>query len=343
MPGQHGSSEVDANHRLVLAVKRMTWIKGKHHLRQMTCAKSRSVTLALAGLKLDNTFKLQCWIVTEQRVKVLDDVSDVQRTNIPQSNEFHGAWPARHNWKYCDKFSWLLQGLNSNCSSEFKPLQEPGKLVTVFSIMPGRSAAVKLIQLRYFLRWTSDTSSRTLTRCSVTIQHWSLKVLSSLSPARSQGNTPRLGAGNCLRWCFPWSGHTLYGEYEAVIRVHFRTAVLAGHPPPTAGYCIFYSYPPTPEECVLFLAKDGLCQQAAFTKIAEIPWLTPFFPRQLLYLFPPLILIGFWVVRWSDICHLYSKIEPAALKHIFVHVPHWIQHEPHVRPSNSRALIKAWG
>ena len=58
-PGQHGSSEFDANHRLVLAVKRMTWIKGKHRPRRMTCAKSRSVTLALAGLKLDDTFKLQ--------------------------------------------------------------------------------------------------------------------------------------------------------------------------------------------------------------------------------------------------------------------------------------------
>ena len=33
-------------------------------------------------------------------------------------------------------------------------------------------------------------------------------------------------------------GHPLYGKYEAVIRIQFRTAVLAGHLPPTAGYCI---------------------------------------------------------------------------------------------------------
>ena len=99
MPGQHGSSELDANHRLVLAVKRMTWIKGKHHPRQTTCAKSRSVTLALAGLKLDNTFKLQRWIVTEQWVKVLDDVSDVQQHKYTAVEWVSlRAWPAGHNW-----------------------------------------------------------------------------------------------------------------------------------------------------------------------------------------------------------------------------------------------------
>ena len=99
MPGQHGSSELDANHRLVLAVKRMTWIKGKHRPRRTTCAKSRSVTLALAGLKLDNTFKLQRWIVTEQRVKVLDDVSDVQQHKYTAVERVSPrAWPAGHNW-----------------------------------------------------------------------------------------------------------------------------------------------------------------------------------------------------------------------------------------------------
>ena len=99
MPSQHGSLELDVNHCLVLAIKRMTWIKGKHHPRWMTCAKSRSVTLALAGLKLDNTFKLQCWIVTEQRVKVLDDVLDVQQhkyTTVEWVSPC--AWLARHNW-----------------------------------------------------------------------------------------------------------------------------------------------------------------------------------------------------------------------------------------------------
>ena len=55
-----------------------------------------------------------------------------------------------------------------------------------------------------------------------------------LKPCKSQGNTPRLGAGRPSRAMFPLDpGHPLYGEYEAVIHVKFRTAVLAGRPPPT--------------------------------------------------------------------------------------------------------------
>ena len=68
---------------------------------------------------------------------------------------------------------------------------------------------VKLVRLRYI--------------CAA--EH-PIESIVELKPCKSQGNTPRLGTGCPSRVMFPLDpGHPLYGEYEAVIRVQFRTAV----------------------------------------------------------------------------------------------------------------------
>ena len=116
---------------------------------------------------------------------------------------------------------------------------------------------MKLIRLRYICALNIRYIIKNLDPLFCDYSALEFESIVKLKPCKSQGNTPRLGAGHLSQVMFPLDpGHPLYGEYEAVIRVHFRTAVLAGHPPPTAGYCIFYSYQPTPEECVCRLATD---------------------------------------------------------------------------------------
>ena len=130
---------------------------------------------------------------------------------------------------------------------EFKPCKSQENLSQYFqsSIMPGRSGAWRnsfdcgifvLLNIRYIVE-NLDPLFRDYSVLE-------FESIVELKPCKSQGNTPRLGTGRPSRAMFPLDpGHPLYGEYEAVIRVQFRTAVLAGHPPPTAGYCIIPTSP----------------------------------------------------------------------------------------------------